>query len=122
MEASEKNITHEREHAARYPQRPTPTLSSSLLAPAPPSLPGFPQQPTPLVSRDGSQPGRAPDWPDFRAPRDWPGAAGPRLPPPPRRGPREGGESRDFREPVRKDINKTNRSGMETGRAAGPNA
>lgn len=38
-----------------------------------------------------------------------PKRAGPRLPPPPpRRGPREGGESRDFREPVRKDINKTN--------------
>lgn len=38
-----------------------------------------------------------------------PKLAGPRLPPPPpRRGPREGGESRDFREPVRKDINKTN--------------
>lgn len=36
-----------------------------------------------------------------------PRPAGPRLPPP-RRGPREGGESRDFREPVRKDINKTN--------------
>ncbi|XDB61727.1 hypothetical protein AB1E18_015085 [Capra hircus] len=37
-----------------------------------------------------------------------PRPAGPRLSPPPRRGPREGGESRDFREPVRKDINKTN--------------
>lgn len=45
-----------------------------------------------------------------------PRPAGPRLPPPPRRGPREGGESRDFREPVRKDINKTNRGSMERGR------
>lgn len=74
-----------------------------------PSLPDFSRQPAPPASCDrGVLQGRAPHWLGCRTIRDWPEAG---RPPPPSSSsprPREGGESRDFREPVRKDINKTN--------------
>lgn len=90
------------------PGGPRPRSAAVSEPPLRPLFLVFPGNPPLWRHVTGRRPDRAPDWPGFRTPRDWPGAAGPRLPPPPRRGPREGGESRDFREPVRKDINKTN--------------
>lgn len=81
---------------------------SDRLSPAPPLFLVFPGSP-PLPSCDrGTLPARASDWPSCGALRDWPEAGGP----PPLSSLLAAAHVRGrvtrFREPVRKDINKTN--------------